>query len=241
MADRLIKIGHRGAAGYEPENTLVSFQKAIELGADMIELDVHVCKSGELVVIHDDTLERTTNGKGKVSDMALAELKELYAGKGQRIPTLDEVLDLVDRRVRINIELKGKKTALPVAQTVMLRTEEGWEQNHFLVSSSDYDELRRFRIFDPFSRIGLIIGKLPGALHRLNLFDPFRLALELKCYSMHPRVNFAGRRFIETAHRSGLKVFPWTINSPAEARRLGKLGVDGIFSDYPDRLIFSEA
>ena len=108
---KLLKISHRGACGYEPENTLASFKKAIEINADMIELDVHVCKTGEVVVIHDEKVNRTTNGKGYVSQKNLESLKKLDAGKGKKIPTLIEVLDLVNKRVKVNIELKGKKTA----------------------------------------------------------------------------------------------------------------------------------
>ncbi len=114
----MLKIGHRGAMGYAPENTLGSFAKALELGVDGIELDVHVCKSGEVVVIHDERVDRTTNGKGQVKEMTLKELKELDAGKGERIPTLEEVLDFVDRRAFIDIELKAEGIGNSVADIV---------------------------------------------------------------------------------------------------------------------------
>jgi len=237
MGGSLVKIGHRGAAGYGPENTLASFQEAIDLGVDMVELDVHVCKSGELVVIHDETLERTTNGQGQVGDKTFAELRALDAGKGQQIPTLEEVIDLVHRRVAVNIELKSAKTGLPVAQLISQYLEDGWDSGHFLVSSSNYEELRRFRMFDQFSRTGLIVGKLSGALFSMSLFDPFELAVNLRCYSIHPRFNFVSRKFVKRAHQVGLMVFPWTVNSSARARRLVQMGVDGIFSDFPDQLL----
>ena len=99
----MLKIGHRGARGYAPENTLKSFQKAIELGVDAVELDVQLCKSGELIVMHDDTVDRTTDGSGFVKKLKLKDLKKLDAGMGERIPTLEEVLDLVNRRVKVNI------------------------------------------------------------------------------------------------------------------------------------------
>ena len=103
----VVKVGHRGAAGHEPENTLRSFRKALDLGADMVELDVHLCGTGELVVIHDETVDRTTDGSGSVRDMPFHELRGLDAGKGERIPTLREVLDLLEGRAGVNIELKG--------------------------------------------------------------------------------------------------------------------------------------
>ncbi len=115
----VLRIGHRGAAGHAPENTLDSFRKAVELECDMTELDVHVCASGEVVVIHDETLDRTTDGKGQVSDHKLSELKQLDAGNGEEIPTLAEVLMLLKDKVMLNIELKGLGTAKPVYDLVI--------------------------------------------------------------------------------------------------------------------------
>ncbi len=109
----VLKIGHRGAMGYEPENTLRSFQKALDLGVDMIELDVYLCKTGELVVIHSDKLSRTTDGRGFVRNMSFKELEEMDAGKGEKIPSLQQVLDLIDKKTIVNIELKGPGTAKP--------------------------------------------------------------------------------------------------------------------------------
>ncbi len=223
-----IKIGHRGAAGHEPENTLASFQKAIELGVDMIEFDVHCCKSGEIVVIHDDALERTTNGIGCVKSKTLAELKMLDAGKRQCIPTAGEVLALVGQKVAVNIELKGAATALPVAELIYKHVRKGWSRDQFLVSSFDYKELRRFRIFDRFSRAGLLFEEPQG--------DIFGLADGLGCYSINPPVELTTARLVNEAHVRGLKVFVWTANSPAEIQKLKTMKVDGIFSDFPDRL-----
>src|SRR3989344_9380836 len=114
----MLKIGHRGACGYAPENTLKSFQRAIDLGVDAIELDVQLCKSGELIVMHDNTVDRTTDGSGFIKKLKLKDLKKLDAGEGERIPTLEEVLNLVDRRVKVNIELKGPKTAKPALKLI---------------------------------------------------------------------------------------------------------------------------
>ncbi len=110
----VLRIGHRGAAGHEPENTLLSLNKAVELGCDMTEIDVHVCASGEVVVIHDEEVYRTTNGTGFVSQMSLDALKALDAGKGESIPTLEEVLSALKGRIQLNIELKGEGTPVPV-------------------------------------------------------------------------------------------------------------------------------
>lgn len=227
--EKLIKIGHRGAAGYEPENTLVSFKKAIELGVDMVELDVHLCRSGELVVIHDDTLERTTNGVGYIANKTLPELKQLDAGNGQHVPTVNEILSFIDKRVMVNLELKGEKTTLPTVELVSIYTEEkGWNNDLFLVSSFDHRKLKYFRMFDPFTRVGLLFDKLQD-----NLFE---LAKSLRCYSINPSVKLTTGGLVNEAHTRGLKVFVWTVNPPEDIQRLIRMGVDGIFSDFPDRL-----
>ncbi len=227
----MIKIGHRGAAGYEPENTLSSFQKAIELGADMVELDVRLCKSGELVVIHDEKVDRTTNGRGLVADMTLAELKKLDAGNGQTIPTLEEVLGRVNKGVSVNIELKGTGTAVPVARIIDKYVSSDWNRDLFLVSSFNIGELEYFREKDGKSRVGIVFDKKSG--------DLFGLVDKLSAYSIHPSIKLTTPDLIEEAHKRGLKVFVWTANSPADIRRLIKMGVDGIFSNFPDRLTTS--
>lgn len=131
----VVKVGHRGAAGHEPENTLRSFRRAMELGADMVELDVHLCGSGELVVIHDETVDRTTDGTGEVAKMTLDEMRALDAGKGERIPTLQEVIDLATGRMDINIELKGLGTAGPALEHIEDAVDNGWEISGFHASS----------------------------------------------------------------------------------------------------------
>ncbi|HOS41511.1 MAG TPA: glycerophosphodiester phosphodiesterase family protein, partial [Spirochaetota bacterium] len=142
--DSFLVIGHRGACGYEPENTLRSFEKAIALGAHMVELDVHRCRTGELVVIHDNRLERTTNGSGYVAEKTLDELRALDAGGGERIPLLREVVERVGVRAAINIELKGAGTAGPVSELIERTVGSGgYDTSHFLVSSFDHRELAR--------------------------------------------------------------------------------------------------
>ena len=180
-------------------------------------------------MIHDDTLERTTNGHGRVGDKTQTELKALDAGKGQKISTLDEVIKLVGLRTKINVELKGKGTARPLADLIYRYTGPGCGQNQFLVSSFDIDELFKFRAIDQFSRIGLIFKKLAN--------DIFQIAEELSCYSIHPSVGLTTAELLDEAHEMGLKVFVWTANASPDISLLKAMGVDGIFSDFPDRLI----
>jgi glycerophosphoryl diester phosphodiesterase len=225
----MLKIGHRGAMGYEPENTLLSFQKALDLGVDMVELDVYVCKTGELVVIHDDRLERTTNGRGCVWEKTLEELKNLDAGKGQKIPTLKEVFDLINKKVQINIELKGENTAEPVSEAIKyFILQNGWKEEMFLVSSFNHQELKKFKELMPNIRIGILITEIP--------INYAKIAQDLNAWSINPSMEFINQTFIDDAHSRGLKVLIWTVNSSEDIKRMKSLGVDGVFSNFPDRI-----
>ena len=217
-------IAHRGASAHEPENTLRAIRRALELGAHGIEIDVRFI-DGELIVFHDDRLERTTNGKGKLARQRFEFLRTLDAGKGERIPTLREVFETVDQRAFINVELKGRRTAIPV-QTLIREflDERGWSPQHFLVSSFHRRELRM--ITDPRIRIGLLLTK-PTLLYHVS-------ARRVGAWSVHPGVRFTTAKFVAHAHRRGLKVMPYTANKPATIGRLRAIGADGVFTDFPE-------
>jgi len=225
----LTKIGHRGAMGYAPENTLVSFKKAIELGVDMIELDVHVCKTGELVVIHDETVDGTTDGQGHVAEMNLQELQKLDAGKGEHIPTLLEVLEFIDRKVKINIDLKGKKTAQPTCKVIeeYVRDRQ-WLYDDFLVSSFDYDELRVCRRLNPTISLGILISE--------QAFNYVQIAKELRAKAVIPEYHMVNEGYVKDVHERRLQIVVWTVNEKDDIERMDGMGVDGIISNYPDRL-----
>jgi len=225
----VLRIGHRGAAGYEPENTLRSFQRAVQLGADMVELDVHLCISGELVVIHDDTVDRTTDGSGSVGGMTLSELRALDAGKGEKIPTLDEVFAALQGRVAVDVELKGLGTAEPVYELVDgLVRRRRWALSKVLVTSFDWGMLEEMRSLSDRIRIGPLIYKEP--------FRALRFAPEVRAYSVNPFHESMDAGLVREAHRLGLAVYPWTVNEAAGIERVKGLGVDGVISDYPDRV-----
>lgn len=224
----IIKIGHRGAMGYEPENTLISFQKAINLKVDMIEFDVHLCKTGKVVVIHDDKVNRTTDGNGYVSEKSLKELRELNINKNQKIPTLQETLDLIDKKVKVNIELKGKNTAKPVFQIIKKYVnEKGWFYGDFFISSFDLGELTHFYKLIPEAKLGYIIKKPTNLTQLLQ---------NIKLYSVNISVKHLTKDLVNELHKKGIKVFVWTVNDKKEIKRIKSLKVDGIISDYPDRI-----
>ena len=227
------KIGHRGAMGYAPENTLLSFEKAIELNVNMIELDVHRCKSGEVVVIHDDSADRTTNGTGPVKQKTLEELETLDAGGGEHIPTLAEVLDLAEGRVRVNIELKGEGTAGPVSEMIdTCIRDSSWEYDDFLISSFSRTELAAFRGCNPDVPVGVLLADIV-ADRTPSLYEFTR---EIKAVSVHPPYRRVNKSFVAEFHEHGLLVYVWTVNDPDAIARMKQAGVDGIISNYPDRL-----
>ncbi|UCD45452.1 MAG: glycerophosphodiester phosphodiesterase [Candidatus Bathyarchaeota archaeon] len=225
----VVKVGHRGAAGHEPENTLRGFRRAVELGADMVELDVHLCGSGELVVIHDDTVDRTTNGTGAVSELTFEELSRLDAGLGERIPTLDEVIDVADREIGVNVELKGLGTAGPVHEVIEgAISEKGWSRDGFIVSSFHLGELAAIRELSDQVRTGVLLARDRGGILEFAELN--------KAYSIHPYFGNVDSEFIGEARDRGLRTFVWTVNDPADIGEMKSLGVDGIISDYPDRI-----
>ena len=220
-------IGHRGARGHEPENTLRSVRRALELGAHGIEIDVWFA-DGELVVIHDARLDRTTNGRGYVSRKTFAQLRALDAGQGERIPTLREVFETVNRRAFIHIELKGRRTAGPVGALIAEFVEQrGWRYEDFVVSSFHRAELRAMS--DPRIAIALLLAR-PTRLYALS-------ARRVRAGAVNPALRFVTQRFVEDAHRRGLRVFVYTVNDPADLARMRAWGVDGVFTDFPERAL----
>lgn len=226
----MICIGHRGACGHEPENTLRSVRRALELGAQGIEVDVYFV-DGELVVFHDAKLDRTTNGKGVLARKTFEFLRTLDAGKGERIPTLREVFEEVGRRAFINVELKGARTAKPVSALIHeYVTRHHWHYEDFMVSAFNRSELRA--VTDPKIPIALLLTK-PTRLYGLS-------ARRVRASAVNPAARFVTKKFVENAHARGLRVFPYTVNTPAEIARLRHIGVDGVFTDFPERVLAPE-
>lgn len=231
-----IRIAHRGSSGTCPENTHAAIEKAIESGVDMIEVDCQLSKDGHVVVFHDERLRRTARVKGRVRSMTLKELKKLDIGrwfkksfKGERILTLEELLDIVDGRADINIDIKGDPRGALGIELKLL----------FILSHYDYLERTVFSAFDP--RVLRRIRELApdtriGILHaRDNKDNPFQLARELGAESLHIEKELATPPVVERAAQIGLKTLVWTVNEVSEMEKLLKLGVDGLFSDYPEK------
>ena len=225
----MLNIGHRGAKGYEPENTLLSFQKAIDIGVDGIELDVHLSSDGAIMVIHDETLDRTTNGKGFVNELSLQELKTFQIEKENTIPTLIEVFDLVNKRCFINIELKGKGTYKPVINLIEHYIEEkNWNYGHFIISSFNWSALQEVRKWN---------AKIPiGVLTHTDLDLAIAFAKFIKAETIHPYFHLLTKENTKKMQNEGFKVFAWTVNETEDIQKIKSFHVNGIISDFPDRI-----
>lgn len=225
----MLKIGHRGAKAHVAENTLASFQQALNLGADGIELDVHVSADGELVVIHDFTVDRTTNGTGEVHKLTLAELKQLKVEGNHIIPTLDEVVDLIGKKCFVNIEMKGRHTAQPVSDFVDTYVKEkGYTYNDFLVSSFQREELQNISLMNPDIQLGI--------LTQASVKQAMEWAGEFSAKAIHPHFSLLTKSNVKKAKDAGLKVYTWTVNDNEDIQRIKAYDIDGIISDYPERL-----
>lgn len=220
----MLKVGHRGAKGHVPENTIESFLKAFELGADGIELDVHLSSDEEAIVIHDDTVDRTIkNAAGFVKDFTVAEFQKLG------VPTLVEVFHILPEGAFLNIEIKEFKATEIVVEEIekFVRLKE-INYSKVVVSSFDWEVLKEIKTLNPKIRLGVLTEE--------NLAAAFKLAKEIEAYSINPWFELLTTEFIELAHEQKFKIHTFTVNSPEDITFVRKLGVDAIISDFPDRL-----
>jgi len=225
----MLLIGHRGAKGSEIENTLISFQKALNMKVDGIELDVHLSADNEVMVFHDDTLDRLTDGKGLINTFTVPELKKLLINKKERIPTLREVLELIDRKCFVNIELKN----FDVSETVVSLIEEyvknkNWSYDDFLVSSFDWNALQQ---------VAFLNDKIPiGVLTETDLDLALAFAKFIQAKTIHSYFHLLTKENTAQIQAKGLQVFPWTINELEDIQKIKTFNVNGIITDFPNRI-----
>lgn len=228
-------IAHRGASGGAPENTMTAFQQAVELGATFIETDLHLTRDARFVAIHDSTLERTTNGRGSVHEFSLAELRELDAGHwfdreyiGERIPTLEEILAFSrEHDVVFYLEVKYNAAwGMHHALVAALHTAENAART--ILISFDPSTIAALRQLDPAIMIGLLVDD-----HKPDIVQK---AVSVGARQICPRASIVTPALVEEAHKADLHVATWTVNKPEEMRQVSAAGVDGIMTDFPDRL-----
>lgn len=224
----MLCIGHRGAMGHEPENTLLSVRKALSLGVDAVEIDVYNVEDN-LIVIHDRDLARTTNGTGYLQDHNFAYLRSLDAGKGEQIPTLKEVIDTVNRQAVVNIELKGINTAKLVVDLIQEYLHQGWCEEDFIVSSFNHYELHLVTTLCPQISTGMLIYGLP--------WDYMAIARKLQADIVIASLDFATSELIDTVHQHNLPIWIYTVNQHHDLNCLRAWQVDGIFTNYPEKVV----
>lgn len=242
---RVVCYAHRGARAYAPENTLLAFDLAFDVGAEAIECDVQRSRDGQLVILHDGTVNRTTNGAGLVARLTFEELRALDAGRSarlpQRIPTLDETLALARKRGGgVNLEIKGESLAEAVATAEAVEPVLGGLDEAFralvLVSSFEHPAARLLKERLPWLRVGALYGS--RAWRRRDMLAP---ALDMGAEAIHPGAGLVTSDLVRRAHDAGLRVNVWTANRWSTIRRLIEWEVDGIFSDYPERVVIARA
>lgn len=223
-------IGHRGAMGYETENTVASIKKALEFQVDAIEIDVYKIKSGELVVFHDDNLKRLAGIDAPIENYTLTELQHIVIEGGHSIPTLQEILDVIDKKCRFNIELKGANTATDTYYLIHnYMIYHGWKETDFIISSFRWDELATMRSLDAKMPLAVLVGDDP-----LNALET---AKKLKAEAINPHFSKLTPENVKTIHKQGFKIYTWTVNEPKDIERMKKLKVEGLITNYPDRVL----
>lgn len=224
-------IGHRGARGHVAENTLPSIQKALNLGVDGIEIDIFRCFTGELVVFHDQTLDTLTNSKGLIENLSLDSLRKVSVLGGYQIPTLEEVLQLVNGEVMLNIELKGNQTALLTHELITHyfdREGSQWKPNRIFISSFDWDELKLFYEVNKEVPIAILTEDDP--------LDAIPIGLQLSAFAINPDFETLTPEVVKKIHQSGFEIYPWTVNTSEDIERMKTLRVEGIITDFPERI-----
>lgn len=221
---RVWRIGHRGAAGHAPENTLAAIHKGIDLEVDFVELDVRRTVDGVLVALHDATVNRTTNGKGRVDRLSREDVQKFNAGNGEHIPTLEQVLKVAAGRAGLILELKVNGVAQQIVEAVRGAGFPG----PVIYASFLHDELTQVRAVDPEASLMVLFGRLPH--------PPVSRAMEFSPSHVGLRHDTATRHLVDAFHQAGLLVFVYTANRPGDIQSALSAGVDGVISNFPERI-----
>ena len=228
---KMLSIGHRGAKGYIAENTLESINMAIELNVDGVEIDVFKCLSGELVLFHDKNLKKLTGKSGKIENLTINDLeKYLVLGK-YKIPTLKDVLEKIKNPLLVNIELKGSGAAESTSKIIEDFSKRTlWKKENFIVSSFNWDELKKLRSINTDIAIGILLDKLG------NINEAIQFGKNINAQSIHPNYRMLNEGTVEKIKKNGFKIYTWTVNNKEDISFMQKLNVDGVISDYPDQI-----
>ena len=227
----ILVVGHRGAMGHVLENTIESVQKAIELNVDGIEIDVFKSKTGELVVYHDPFLTRLSNSNAFIEQISLDSIKKVELIGGYFIPTLTEIVDIIPEKIFLNIELKGQDTSFETNKIITnyLKTY-NFPISKFIISSFRWDELKKIRSINKDIPIAILVDSL------YKIDDAIKLAKQINAVALNPNKEFITKEIVNKIQSKNIKVYPYTINTPRNIRKMRSMGVDAIITDYPERI-----
>jgi len=227
----VIVVGHRGAMGHALENTIESVKKAIKLNVDGIEIDVFKSKTGELIVYHDPFLSRLSNSNAFIEQISLDSIKKVELKGGLSIPTLNEVINIIPEKIFLNIELKGSNTAFETNKVIIEYLKEfNLPPSKFIISSFRWDELKKFRDLNKDIPIAILVDSL------YKIDNAIKLAKEINAIALNPNNKFITKKIVKKIQSNNIKVFPYTINTPKNIKRMKLMGVDAIITDYPERI-----
>jgi len=227
----VIVVGHRGAMGHALENTIESVKKAIKLNVDGIEIDVFKSKTGELIVYHDPFLSRLSNSNAFIEQISLDSIKKVELKGGLSIPTLNEVINIIPEKIFLNIELKGSNTAFETNKVIIEYLKEfNLPPSKFIISSFRWDELKKFRDLNKDIPIAILVDSL------YKIDNAIKLAKEINAIALNPNNKFITKKIVNKIQSNNIKVFPYTINTRKNIKRMKLMGVDAIITDYPERI-----
>lgn len=231
MNMNVLRIGHRGSKGYVAENTLESINHAILLGADGIEIDVFKCLSGELVLSHENNLKRLTGKSGQLEKLTLGELKKFLVVGKYKIPTLTDVLKTIETPLFVNIELKGLNTAQATSKIITnLSKSTSWRLENFIISSFNWNELEQFRSIDKNTPVGVLLS------NSMSINEAIEFGKKINAQAIHPNFKLLNEKTVKKIKNNGFKIYTWTVNSKDDINYMKKFKVDGIISDFPDKI-----
>ena len=227
----VLRIGHRGSKGYVAENTLESINNAISLGVHGIEIDIFKCLSGELVLSHENNLKRLTGKSGQLEKLTLNDLKDFLVAGKYKIPTLNDVLIKIESPLFVNIELKGSDTAGATSKIIAdFSRRTSWNKENFIVSSFNWNELEKFRSTDNNTPVGVLVSK------STSMNEAIEFGKKINAQAIHPNYQLLDEVTVKKIKDNGFKIYTWTVNNRDDINFMKKIKVDGIISDYPDRI-----